>query len=260
MKNSNSTSPQGQQAIEYYRQKWSQANVQLEEGEVAVQEKDAPFYFTTTHGRTFSVYGKKCRELKQFPCKTGKANRGTNKYLHTYLWINGKKRAYNSAKLLQKNFRISEFNPTGSDEKLVCHHIQTYDEAKGRLNNFIEGLQITLESIHKRIFTPLQNATLTEEGMKLKNPKQFEKQLAKLGAETKVPLAIMAEVDRATGKVTSVHGEDLSGKTLHFRDEAALNQFLMNTPSLGWKVMQWYIENKPELVRVKGNQIYVVEE
>lgn len=199
----------------YYLQKWEQVKpvLGLHEDEYGVQMVNHNWhYFITNYPRVFSMadYGTPYRELAY--CTNASKNAktvGDNKQLAVCLTLpNGKCPTFRITRLIKEYFPVSTFNPANSQENLDCHHIQPYDPAKGVANNRLENLQLVPKtSVHAKIFTPLQKSKLTENGMAITENKKFVKALSELGEDAKRGFAIVSEIDKDTGEITGVMGE-----------------------------------------------------
>lgn len=193
----------------HYKQKWDEANVQMEPGERAVQMlKHEPFYFITNHGRVFSVVEKKCRELKQRNTKTAKSQ-GDTEQLSVTLYVNKKLIHRRVGCLVAEYFDVPTFNPMGESE-IEVHHKQAYEVEKGRLNNLEGNLLKTGASVHRKIFKPIQNAVLADEGLQVKNPKTFFSNLDRLSAGCPYGFITIEEINREDNTVKSVSGYSLT--------------------------------------------------
>lgn len=128
---------------------------------------------------------------------------------------------------MNEYFDLPVFNPAGKTGTLDCHHIHPYEPEKGTVNNHSDNLQMVDPNIHMSVFNPVQNGVLTQEGMKLKNPKQFWKRLSEI--DTDKAFAIVSDIDRESGNVVGVHGEELSEEQVRrILQEPKVQDFLCN--------------------------------
>lgn len=201
---------------QYYKKKWDEANVPLNEGEYAVQMVNhSPYYFITNQARVFSVYQKKYRELKQCNSVSKNLKRITcgSRQLRACLIQNGRRKTFIVSHLINEYFDIPEFNPMDEGTTEI-HHKQEYDEDKGEKNNWPENLQRTGAAVHKKIFTPIQKAVLTDGGLQVKNPKQFYKSMDKIhGDNSDAAFMILSRIN-ADGTVKSVEGKMLTDQDI----------------------------------------------
>lgn len=179
-----------------YKERWEAAkdNV-LKEGEYAVPIKDAniaEYYFITNKARIFSVYGKTCREIKQFTSEPkNRRAAGTNKQLHVRLRKpDGGYSNWNVSKLMEKIFSISVFNPTGTDQ-LHCHHIRAYRPEKGTENNCPENLQTVGADVHQGVFAAIQQA----ETSRSENEKTIWKKLTEIKTDEAFMITAITDDD-----------------------------------------------------------------
>lgn len=252
---------------QYYKQKWDEANVQMEVGERAVQMiKHEPFYFITNHGRVFSVHQKKCRELKQGNTKTAKSQ-GDTEHLSVTLCVNKKPIHHRVGCLVAEYFDVSEFNPMGEPD-IEVHHKQAYEVEKGRFNNFEGNLQKTGAKVHRSIFASIQNATLTDEGLQLKNPKRFYKSMNKIH-ETNPDAAFMVlSCINEDNTVKSVEGRMLTDQDLKelFGNKQiqemlqAASAYCMEQELGRRRAMAKYIREHPERVRIVNGEPVIINE
>lgn len=253
---------------QYYKQKWDEANVQMEAGERAVQMvKHEPFYFITNHGRVFSVLQKKYRELKQHTTDSPRSTKGDTEQLSVYLHINKKTVQRRTGCLVAEYFDVSEFNPMGEPD-IEVHHKQAYEVEKGRFNNFEGNLQKTGAKVHRSIFASIQNATLTDEGLQLKNPKQFHKSMNKIH-ETNPDAAFMV-LSRINedNTVKSVEGcmltdqdlKELFGNKQIQEMLQAASAYYMEQELERRRAMAKYIEKHPERVRIVNGEPVIINE
>jgi hypothetical protein len=191
--------------LKLYLQRWELVKDHiLQDGEYGVQMVGhRPYYFVTNYGRVFSLYRNVANEMNQHTGQSVGAKRNTSdlEQLRVRLCVisreTGKivKRNYRTGRLVCEYCNVSVFNPAGKQvNELDCHHVYRNDMEKGKANNREENLQLVDGGIHRSIYKMIQNGEWTENGVKLKNPKQFYDKMSAI--ETDDSFAVMACEDK----------------------------------------------------------------
>lgn len=191
-----------EEQAQFYLQKWKVAHILLEDGEEPVQMLNhKPYYFITSYGRVFSMWGNRREPLRQFQTATEKYHSGDTKQLAVSLSGCG---TYRVSRLMDEYIDLSVFNSNGSSET-DRHHIEPYDPRKGTANNRADNIQVLDRYTHRNIVTPIHGAELGEDGLQLKNRDAFDQKLLRL---TNVPYVIMNPIK--DGKVGATWCVELS--------------------------------------------------